>query len=1533
MAELGGAQPAVVPGRSAAAAFKLELHKFSGSAKDWDMHDHLFTAACKRVFSKNFMDFTSADAEAEDNYESNNRTFYSLLVSSVSETAVAAHLLLRRFSAADNGRGAFAALRAKYQGNKDVRVQQLRNLLVGAKLGDDEPDAFYMRIDQWTEELRQLEGKGAISDSEKVTYFMRGLPALPLYNNVAMHIRALKISKAEEIVELVQSEYLHDRDVQQVHAAMVAAARQQPRLQQPQAQPFRGVCFGCGEEGHRKADCPRAINNPNKRAGAGATGKWCTHCHVSSHETSTCEAAAARREQKKVKARLAKRKRAAAAAKLASRAAAAGDGPIGFAAVSIGYESDDSCPGLFEDSSDSDSDFEGDSESTMGGSRASRYISRRFGPRSCSSVAAAKRATAQQAVGVAVEAKFDTGANTHIFGAETVDLARVAVSVRNCQVVIETAGDLAVATQVADLLYSCTDSTGEQRELLLRGVLIVPGFKDALISAHRLDKAGGVLTILGDGGAASITVGGHAFPLHRTHGLYALRLLHPQRAAGAGQGTAGAVAEVEAQAAGVVTFAAAAGRAKAELWHKRLGHLNYQSVKRLAQTEGTGVELPAGSTTGQQCLICPQAKAHRQPHPVPAAAPIGSCGKLGKVHGDWSGPVEPEGMGGWRWPLVLVDNDTRRCWVYFGRQRTAGVAVTCLQSLVANVAVPAGVHLRQLHFDNAQEFRGTELREYCARAGIALSYSAPYSPDENGVAERQWRTLYGMARCMLLESGLPKVLWPEAMWAAAYISNRCPHAALQGVTPYEAWHGSAPNLSNLRVWGAYAFVHVDSPDGKLGERGWRGRVVGYSKDSSGWRIYNEETRRVLVSKHVTFVEGPAPSLPPAGAEQAHVDVEVLPADQIMPPLQAMPQELLQQPAAGPAPLPALAEELAEPAPPAPPAAPAAGRPGLRDVPRRYYGEGAAARARSVPAGRARGAAGAPREASALLAALAEAAGLEALEPDAELYAGVRAYAAACPEEWVAMAAAAGGCSPDPTSYNNACGGPDGPLWRAAAEEEFRAVDGAGTWELLPESAVPAGHRILRTLWVFKTKFTSTGEVARRKARVVVDGSGQQLGVDCVQYFAPVVQLTSLRVAAALAAQHGWLLRQVDVDNAFVTSPVEEEVYVRQPQGFNIRGPNGERLVYKLRRSLYGLKQAPRNFHTALVDFLRQKDFAAASTDPCVLVCAATSIILLIYVDDILITGTSNQEAVDELLELIKQRFPIKDLGELHWFLGIAVVRDLGAGTVALSQERYIQVLLERFGMEQAKGVATPGVPGDGAAEHPMELLSTEQATLFRSLVGGLLYISVCTRPDLSYCVSVLARSMAQPHAHALTGAKRVLRYLKENPFGIVYRRTAGELVLTGYADASYAADVSTRKSTTGWVLVLAGAAVAWKSKLQPVVATSTTEAEYVALCYAALECVALRALLEFLGFPQRQATVFYEDNTAALQLSVNPVAQQATKHIAVRFHKLRELVATRVIDVTYVRTSEQLADILTKALGRVAHRRLAVQLLGRPELA
>jgi hypothetical protein len=275
-------------------------------------------------------------------------------------------------------------------------------------------------------------------------------------------------------------------------------------------------------------------------------------------------------------------------------------------------------------------------------------------------------------------------------------------------------------------------------------------------------------------------------------------------------------------------------------------------------------------------------------------------------------------------------------------------------------------------------------------------------------------------------------------------------------------------------------------------------------------------------------------------------------------------------------------------------------------------------------------------------------------------------------------------------------------------------------------------------------------------------------------------------------------------------------------------------------------------------------------------------------------------------------------------------RDPTTGAITIDQHRYIDTLLDRHNMANCNGVHTPALPGDHAPLEPPHAplpLMEAAARDFRSLVGGLLYIAVCTRPDIAFAVSQLARAVTTPTSADSQAAKRVLRYLKSHPDGITFRPQP-LLCLTGYADASYAADPHTRRSTTGYVFFVAGGAVAWRSKLQSVVAMSTTEAEYIAACHAALEAVPLRELLANLDFPMTEATIIYEDNQAALQLSVDPIAQQRTKHIAVRYHKIRELVAQRIIDMVSISTQEQVADLLTKALGRVTHRKHTNTVLG-----
>jgi hypothetical protein len=373
-------------------------------------------------------------------------------------------------------------------------------------------------------------------------------------------------------------------------------------------------------------------------------------------------------------------------------------------------------------------------------------------------------------------------------------------------------------------------------------------------------------------------------------------------------------------------------------------------------------------------------------------------------------------------------------------------------------------------------------------------------------------------------------------------------------------------------------------------------------------------------------------------------------------------------------------------------------------------------------------------------------------------------------------------------------------------------------------------------------------------------------------------------------------------------------------------------VLRLRKSLYGLKQAPRNWHLALKEALAQLGFVPCSADPCVFI-NADGVVLVIYVDDVLCTGSTQRVVLERVLGAVGARFKLNVLGEVHWCLGLAITRDYGARTLYVSQERYVSTLLENFGMADCDSVPTPALHESAravAAGAPgTALLDAAAAARYRELVGSLLYLAVCTRLDIAVAVMQLTRHMSAPADGDWVAGKRVLRYLKGTKArGLTYRHCADGLVLVGYADASYATCVQTRRSVSGYVFLLAGAAVSWRSKLQPVVALSTTEAEYIALCSAGQEAVPLRRLLEFLLVPPGGATIIYEDNMGALHLSANPVLHQRSKHVDVRYHYIRELLARQLVDVVKVHTTEQLADGLTKALPAPQHCKLAAALAG-----
>jgi hypothetical protein len=516
---------------------------------------------------------------------------------------------------------------------------------------------------------------------------------------------------------------------------------------------------------------------------------------------------------------------------------------------------------------------------------------------------------------------------------------------------------------------------------------------------------------------------------------------------------------------------------------------------------------------------------------------------------------------------------------------------------------------------------------------------------------------------------------------------------------------------------------------------------------------------------------------------------------------------------------------------------------------------------------------------------------------------------------------------EPATYEEAMRSSEAQEWREAMVDEINSLLKMGTWQLRKR---PPGARVLGSRWHLKKKRGSDGKVVRYKARLVAQGFSQRPGIDFEETFAPVARQSSLRVVLALAATEDWELDNMDVDTAFLQSPVEEELYIKQPRGFEQFDPGGEELVCQLERSIYGLKQSSRNWNQVVDTWLREYGFKPNAADQCVYVLGTAGsgrgiLIIVLYVDDLVIAG-SKRATVDKFKRDISARFKMKDLGALQWVLGMQVIRDRARRTLELKQTAYIDLMLARFGMQDAKYVKTP-------AEGELRRLLAEHGVgpdhEYMQLVGSLLYAANATRPDIAYAVHSLSRHMqAVGEEHRLAG-KRVLKYLiGAKDLGIKYGARSQDGMLVGYCDADWGGDRDTRKSTTAYVFMVAGGAVSWASRLQTCTAQSSTEAEYIAASEAAKEAVYLRRLLEGLGYGQSSATKLYEDNQGCIKLAKNPVFQNRTKHIDLRIHFIREKVESGEIELVYVPTKDQIADIMTKPLAKVKFGELRCELLG-----
>jgi hypothetical protein len=387
------------------------------------------------------------------------------------------------------------------------------------------------------------------------------------------------------------------------------------------------------------------------------------------------------------------------------------------------------------------------------------------------------------------------------------------------------------------------------------------------------------------------------------------------------------------------------------------------------------------------------------------------------------------------------------------------------------------------------------------------------------------------------------------------------------------------------------------------------------------------------------------------------------------------------------------------------------------------------------------------------------------------------------------------------------------------------------------------------------------------------------------------------------------LHQLDVKTAFLNGDLEEDIWLCHPPGFE-QGPPGT--ACRLKKALYGLKQAPRAWHQKLKEELLGMGFVESDADPSLFVLhyKDRSVYVLVYVDDLLVAA-KNLSDVEHVKQMLFGSFDSRDLGEAKYFLGMEIERDREAGSLKLSQKKYTQDVLLRFGVENARPASvplTPGVKLSKAGECAVDL----SVFPFREVIGSLMYLSVCTRPDISQSVGALSRYMSAPQKEHWDAAKCVLRYVKgTSAYGIVFG--AGAKGLVGYCDSDYAGDIDTRRSTTGYVFVLNGGAISWSSRLQPTVAVSTAEAEYMSAASATKEALWLSKLFATFGIVVTPVQM-YCDNQAAIKLVKHPIASMRSKHIDVQHHFVRERCAMGQVVFQYCTTDEMVADCMTKAV-------------------
>ena len=1039
----------------------------------------------------------------------------------------------------------------------------------------------------------------------------------------------------------------------------------------------------------------------------------------------------------------------------------------------------------------------------------------------------------------------DSGASRHI-ATMTTNMTNVRRLKKECKVLFAN-GTHATAKSIGDVELR---GIGALKSFIAKDVLLVPGATVNLFSVPMATSKGATFQFTGNCATLIYREKVVATASKDLEGVYVLNL--------------------EPSDTRIVNAAMTADN-PAHLWHRRLGHLGATNLMKMVKTNMvTNLPLSIPQVRNFKddiCGTCLQGKQAKLPF---AKSTRVTKAPLELVHMDVMGPFPVESIGGARYLATFLDDFSRLSVV---RPVATKSAVPELVKIVMRLLeTQCGNRAKTVRTDNGGEYVNLNLKKWFEECGVFHETTIPYTPEQNGKAERLNRTLLDKVRCMLQESKLPKNLWAEAVNTANYLRNRSPISSCDTMTPWELFYGNKPDVSNLRVFGADAYVHIpEHQRDKLSSRSIQGKMIGYASNSKGWRILLPDSS-IKQSRNVVFEEAPLVDATSIATEEDDL---------------AANQENVE-------PL-AFSDDDND---------------NGDDDHHSSHGDSMET-SDDDPDNPDNHKRSASRTTSQVLRGDTDDESMtrppqrprlqNVLFPRLPRFRGT-------PQQ-----ASINSAIVEPATAKEALTTPEASEWKAAMEDEIKSLKQNDTWELKP---CPPDVRPIPVKWVFVVKKKANGSIERFKARLVVKGFHQQHGIDYDEVFAPTSKYATLRALLTYVATNDWECHQIDIKTAFLNGVLEETIYCQQPPCME---EEPRKYVCHLKKALYGLKQAPKAWYTKLKSEFAKMRFEPSLTDPGLFVNHTNPEapqFCLVWVDDILCVG-ANLNVVNNIKAQLGKVFDLHDLGEVHFYLGITITRDRNAKVFKLHQAKQVKRLIEKFGMEKSKPRSVPISPGTLISKIDGDEFENKD-NIYGQLVGSLIFLSICTRPDIAYSMSVLSKFMSAPTTAHWNIAKGVLRYLLDTSNKALVLGGHAKLVPTGYCDADYAGCVDTRKSTSGFVFFLGNSTINWSSKKQSTVAVSTTEAELVSATHAVKEALWITHLMRDMRLPVSTISIA-SDSQGAMHLINNPVQSQRSKHIDVVYHFAREHVVKGNVAFKYVPTSEMVADVFTKPLPKEKH--------------